>query len=296
MSAKNAKKARKEAKVEHTQYKKHEDGSEEIIPSDFVLKSLEKSKMTFSKPFGPPIGAFKMSDEVLERMIKLTDEVLEDKERVDWGKNLVGNVNEEPLVKNADLKKYDLYEVFRSCIGTYINGYMQSSGHEVEQIQAHVDHMWVVSQYENEYNPIHFHTYCDISTVLYLKVPEFEDRTKNGKLPEYKHQRDGMIEWVYKTPDQNALEVGTFSVKPEPGMLYVFPSNLLHTVYPFQGKGERRSVAFNAHWDALMKSGKRYDKSMRMKSDQANVEHRQHWTTKDVETKFAKRKQGSPKS
>jgi len=296
MSAKNAKKARKEAKVEHTQYKKHEDGSEEIIPSDFVLKSLEKSKMTFSKPFGPPIGAFKMSDEVLEKMIKLTDEILEDKERVDWGKNLVGNVNEEPLVKNSDLKKYDLYEIFRSCIGTYINGYMQSSGHEVEQIQAHVDHMWVVSQYENEYNPIHFHTYCDISTVMYLKVPEFDERTKNGKLPEYKHQRDGMIEWVYKTPDQNGLEMGTFSIMPEPGMLYVFPSNLLHTVYPFQGKGERRSVAFNAHWDALMKSGKRYDKSMRMKSDQANVEQRKHWTTKDVETEFAKRKQGSPKS
>ena len=252
--------------------------------------------MNLAKPFGPPIGAFKMSDEVLERMIKLTDEILEDRERVDWGKNLVGNINEEPLVKNDDLKKYDLYEVFRSCIGTYISGYMQSSGHEVEHIQAHVDHMWVVSQYENEYNPIHFHTYCDISTVLYLKVPKFDERSKNGKLPEYKHQRDGMIEWVYKTPDQNGLEMGTFSVNPEPGMLYVFPSNLLHTVYPFQGKGERRSVAFNAHWDALMKSGKRYDKSMRMKSDQSKVEHREHWTTKDVETEFAKRKQGSPKS
>ena len=298
MSAKNAKKARKEARVEHTQYKKNEDGSEEIIPSDFVKDSLEGCKMTFSKPFGPPIGAFKMPDEVLERMIKLTDEVLEDKERVDWGKNLVGNVNEEPLVKNADLKKHDLYEIFRSCVGTYVNGYMQSCGHEVEQLQAHVDHMWVVSQYENEYNPIHFHTYCDLSTVMYLKVPEFEDRKKSGKLPEYKTQRDGMIEWIYKTPDQNGLEMGTFSVNPEPGMLYIFPSNLLHVVYPFQGKGERRSVAFNAHWDALMKSGKRYDKSMRMKSDQANVEYRKHWKTKDEETKFAKsqHKQGSPES
>ena len=298
MSGKNAKKARKEAKVEHTQYKKNEDGSEDIIPSDFIKKSLDDTKMTFSKPFGPPMGAFKCPPEVLKKMIKLTDEVLKDRERVDWGGNLVGNVNEEPLVKNSDLKKYDLYEFFRSCVGTYINGYMQSCGHQVETIQAHVDHMWIVSQYENEYNPVHFHTYCDISTVMYLKVPEFDSRKKAGKLPDYKIQRDGMIEWVYKSPDQNGLEMGTFSVNPEPGMLYIFPSNLLHTVYPFQGKGERRSIAFNAHWDALMKSGKRYDKSMRIKSDQASVDYRKYWKTKDEETRFAKSQhnQGSPES
>jgi len=296
MSAKNAKKARKEAKVEHTQYKKHEDGSEEIIPSDFVLKSLEKSKMTFSKPFGPPIGAFKMSDEVLEKMIKLTDEVLEDKERVDWGKNLVGNVNEEPLVKNSDLKKYDLYEIFRSCIGTYINGYMQSSGHEVEQIQAHVDHMWVVSQYENEYNPIHFHTYCDLSSVIWLKAPPFDHRSKEGDLPEYKFSRDGMIEFVYKTACPTGLEKGSLSFSPEPGKMAIFPSNLLHTVYPFQGPGERRSIAFNSHWQARLKGGKVFDKSFRMKSDQKHEEYQKTLKSKNEESGFAKRKQGSPSS
>jgi len=30
------------------------------------------------------------------------------------------------------------------------------------------------------------------------------------------------------------------------GVLYIWPSQLLHTVYPFQGSGERRSVSFNA--------------------------------------------------
>ena len=39
--------------------------------------------------------------------------------------------------------------------------------------------------------------------------------------------------------------MGTFSTNPIPGMLYIFPSNLLHTVYPFKGDGERRSIAFN---------------------------------------------------
>ena len=37
---------------------------------------------------------------------------------------------------------------------------------------------WIVSQWEGEYNPIHIHTECSLSTVMYLKVPEFLPSTK----------------------------------------------------------------------------------------------------------------------
>jgi hypothetical protein len=37
-------------------------------------------------------------------------------------------------------------------------------------------------------------------------------------------------------------------VKPKVGQLLMFPSTLLHTVYPFQGSGERRSLAFNLNY------------------------------------------------
>jgi hypothetical protein len=30
------------------------------------------------------------------------------------------------------------------------------------------------------------------------------------------------------------------------GWLHIFPSTLGHSVYPFRGKGERRSLSFNA--------------------------------------------------
>ena len=123
MSAKNAKKARKEAKKEITTYKKHENGEEEIIPSDFVQSSLKDTKMNLTKPFGPPIGQFQVPDEVLKRMIKLTDEVLDDRERVDWGGNLVGNVNEEPLVKNSDFISIHVQggDRYKNCIKFSIN-------------------------------------------------------------------------------------------------------------------------------------------------------------------------------
>ena len=35
--------------------------------------------------------------------------------------------------------------------------------------------------------------------------------------------------------------------KPEVGKFLIFPSYLKHFVYPFQVKGERRSMSFNAH-------------------------------------------------
>ena len=34
-------------------------------------------------------------------------------------------------------------------------------------------------------------------------------------------------------------------VSPVEGDLFMFPSYLLHTVYPFKGKSERRSVSMN---------------------------------------------------
>jgi hypothetical protein len=44
------------------------------------------------------------------------------------------------------------------------------------------------------------------------------------------------------------LSAGTYLVKPEVGKLLMFPSTLLHTVYPFQGPDERRSLAFNLNY------------------------------------------------
>ena len=163
-------------------------------------------------------------------------------------------------------------------------------GQDIEQLQVAVDHMWIVSQYENEYNPIHFHTYCDLSSVMWLKVPKWERREK---LPAYKTQRDGHIEFVYKTACPGAMERGSMSLNPEPGSLILFPSNLLHTVYPFQGPGERRSVAFNSHWQATLKNGKMIDKSYRQQIDQTTEDYQKTLKSKGEVSGFAERKQGS---
>jgi hypothetical protein len=123
-----------------------------------------------------------------------------------------------------------------------------------------------------------------------------EDRAKSKKLPEYKMQRDGMIEFVYKTACPTGLEKGSLSFMPQVGQLAIFPSNLLHTVYPFKGDGERRSVAFNSHWNAKLKNGKMFDKAMRYPSDQSDEEYKKTLRSKSEVSGFAERKQRSPSS
>ena len=280
MSAKNAKKARQEAKENETDQEK--------------LKRLaEATKFKLLKPFGPSFGMFEMPDEVTEALLKKSDEILEDKNRVDWGKNLVGQIAEEPWISNEQLEEIGALKYLEGMLYNYVWSALAADGHELEKLEVNLDHAWIVSQYENEYNPIHFHTYCDLSSVLYLKVPSFDDRSKEGKLPEYKFQRDGMIEFVYKTACPTGMEKGSLSFMPEPGKLVIFPSNLLHTVYPFKGSGERRSIAFNSHWNAQLKNGKIFDKSFRMKSDQKNEEYQKTLGSKGEISGFAKSKQRS---
>ena len=283
MSGKNKKKERKERKLNESDKERLERWSK---TSDFTLL----------KPFGPHFALVTVPSEVLGKLIDLTDEILEDENRIDWGSHLVGQVKEEPWVSNKQLEEIGVYDYLSGMLYNYVWNSLHRDGYEVEQLEVRLDHMWIVSQYENEYNPIHFHTYCDLSSVMWLKVPEMLDRVKEGKLRDYKYQRDGMIEFVYKTSCPGGMEKGSMSFMPEPGKMALFPSNLLHTVYPFQGPGERRCVAFNSHWNAKLKNGKIFDKAMRQVVDQENEDYKKTLGSKNEISGFAERQQGSPDS
>lgn len=283
MSGKKAKKERKEKIANESEKERLERWAK---TTDFKLM----------KPFGPDIGLYQIPSEVYEKLIMLSDKVLKNEDRVDWGKNLVGQIAEEPWLSNKEMEEEGILQYLNMMLYNYVWNSLTRSGHDLEKLETNLDHAWIVSQYENEYNPIHFHTYCDLSAVIWLNVPSLNDRSKKGTLPEYKMQRDGMIEFVYKTACPGGMEKGSMSFLPKPGQLAIFPSNLLHTVYPFQGPGERRSVAFNSHWNALLKGGKVFDKSFRQPSDQEDERYKEGLKSKHEISKYSQRSQGSPDS
>ena len=103
--------------------------------------------------------------------------------------------------------------------------------------------MWIISQKDGEYNPMHVHTECHISTVMYLKIPEYLPNRKKGR------EDDGNITFINSTCTDTQFVSPQYSHKPEVGDFFIFPANQSHFVYPFRtadGKGERRSVSFNA--------------------------------------------------
>ena len=49
-------------------------------------------------------------------------------------------------------------------------------------------------------------------------------------------------------------------VAPTRGLMLIFPSWLIHQVYPFIGEGERRSIAFNGNYAIHKKTGESKDR------------------------------------
>jgi Putative 2OG-Fe(II) oxygenase len=117
---------------------------------------------------------------------------------------------------------------------------------ETEASQIRIDVFWIVSQYAGTPSPVHFHS-CDISGVLYLKVPEIDREDEEEQKTYISNRQAGYINFLIGGKQRFSKSLVSF--KPRVGDFYVFPGWLLHGAEPFRGTGERRSLAFNAYVD-----------------------------------------------
>lgn len=214
------------------------------VPSQIQTKPLT---FQMNKYFGPNIAYVSLPEDIIKALLDLTDELLKDKEATNWGEHLAGIIKEEVFIYKEDMIKFGVNDALENYIKTYVvNSAKHHEKHEDNcSYQSMINAAWIVSQYENEYNPVHGHTHCDISAVLYLKTPDVKDRRElKGKA-----DSDSNISFIYNASsqrDDDILDRGLITFDPKVGDLYIFPSYLLHTVYPFKGNEERRSIAFNA--------------------------------------------------
>jgi uncharacterized protein (TIGR02466 family) len=207
------------------------------------------------KPFGPVVMKTTLPIPVYKELETLTDEIIADKDKINWGPQLAGQIEKELLITQKMCDERNLTGFFNLVAQRYVKECnVMNDSKSIQGMKLNLEEdddivlgseltsMWIVSQYENEYNPVHFHTYSTISAVLYLKIPEYEPREIYGK-----SKSDGDIEFIYHaTPEDHiSLQRGCMVVSPVEGDLFMFPSYLLHTVYPFKGKSERRSVSMN---------------------------------------------------
>ena len=196
-------------------------------------------KIELLKPFGPSIVKVKMPDSMINDMNNYIDIVIQDEEkikRLDEGAKLIGKVKQEFLMEVEFMKKIKWAEFLSSFVAKWANEDLKKELKHFQLIKS-----WIVRQFKNDYNPVHWHT-GDISGVGYLKVPTHLGNTYQA---DKKTNENGKLQLIFGSP--NLFSKSTFLIKPEVGDFYLFPNYLMHTVYPFSGSSdERRSVSFNA--------------------------------------------------
>ena len=188
-------------------------------------------------PFGPRIGKLKISKNLIKKINFEFDKITSRKElakKFDYSKKLVGQVKQEINLPRSFIKN-NLDKIIIKNIKNFIK---KSTGKNIKRVR--IKNFWVVRQYSNEYNPVHFHE-GHISGVGYLKVPKFINRGKKNL------KTNGTIDFI--NGNKMFLNESIFNHSPKVGDVLIFPNYLMHTVYPFLAKGERRSFSFNVEVD-----------------------------------------------
>ena len=166
-------------------------------------------------------------------------------------KQLIGKiVNEHSIFYGGDdeskMKKHDLLPLevkqwFIDMFKHYLNF------NHIKKYDLRLNSIWINEMKSNEYNPVHVHQgtlFTGLSSVMVLKLPSTfgveysaEESPQNGKL-QILGSSSGQFA---KTDYQPEVSVRDF---------YIFPYDIRHCVYPFNGTEEtRRTLAANCDVD-----------------------------------------------
>ena len=199
---------------------------------------MDDCKLNIISPFGPSIAKVKIPEKIIKSLNDYVDKIRNNEKlskKFDAGKSLIGNVSQEINLSPEIIQESG----WLSFLGNATKAWVKNSLNK-EITKFNVNSSWVVSQYANQYNPVHWHS-AHISGAGFLKVPttfgetfQKDKKNFNGNLSLIHGQRAFMSDAQYK-------------ITPEVGNFYIFPHYLMHAVYPFKDTDEeRRSISFNA--------------------------------------------------
>ena len=192
---------------------------------------------------GPAILKVRIPEEILNKLNDYIDKIMNDNsklKKLNYGEALVGDVTQEFLLEIEFVKTSGWLEFLGNCCKIYTE---LNEGKKISKFN--LLKTWVVRQFQNEYNPTHWHG-GHISGAGFLKVPKsLGESTQQKKSKKY---RGGNLQLIHGA--RMFTCPSTFNITPEVGDFYLFPNYLMHTVFPFKGTDEeRRSISFNASID-----------------------------------------------
>jgi len=201
-----------------------------------------------------------MPEDMVQGLNAYLDELMEKDDRVSHAGTLVGQIGhgQQLTMDHKDSRLAAFCEMTGVLAADYVKHFSQITDNPLSgERQIEIDELWSVHSYERDYNPIHDHgtkTLMGVSCTAWTKVPQqILDQPTAGS-PEYSlynasGNADGCLAFNYGINSVIDVErlrpPQSFVIKPEVGKFLMFPSWLQHSVYPFEGDGERRTVAAN---------------------------------------------------
>jgi len=185
------------------------------------------------RAFGPTIGKGKLTRKFINTINTQIDKSIITKKN-NYSSKLASQIKNELKLPYSFVEKNLSKELIKN-----IKNYLKAS--EIEKIkEIKIINLWVVKQLKNEYNPIHYHN-GQLSGVGYLKIPK--NMNQNKMIKNKKTRTNGTIDFI--NGQRSFLSKSLYNLNPKVGDLVLFPNYLMHTAYPFNIDGERRSFSFN---------------------------------------------------
>ena len=176
---------------------------------------------------------------------KLNYNVVSDLETID---NLKYDIIEEgnfKISKNTKLLHNVEFQSLKNLIDKKINFYTKEILKVDQKINFFITTSWIVKFSKESFSNKHTHSNSIFSGIVYLKTPKNCNRIRF-----YKDNRFHNIS--YPTLELNYTESNIFNsdyweYSPSEGDIYIFPSNLTHSVEKSMFEDTRISLAFNVY-------------------------------------------------
>ena len=205
-------------------------------------------------PFSPTILKATMPPAAVAALNAHADAILASRaesDARDWSRHLAGVVSHEirvtDLIETMPVFSDFLYDIARTFTYRCENALLHFTDYEsTEQLRdtrltIAIKEGWINDMLAGDYNPVHFHQGCHFSSVGFLALPDgFDAEFAADKA---RQNTAGCLQFI---DSRSALGLrNLFTVKPAVGDFYLWPSWMLHCVYPFKSAGTRRSIAIN---------------------------------------------------
>ena len=219
-------------------------------------------------PFGPNMFYMSLNDSYIEKLLRIINKLSSQqdiKDKLDKSGQIVHGTRAKELQKNSIvngeiyginldyLNKDDsqlivqLITTLTLLYGNTIHSHVQKDialiddnnaiellKDEAKSFKVKIEALWYVKMKQGDYHVLHEHSASGaiFSGAIYLDVPDIP-------------WPQGNMNWI-PPGGRNTMYNETWQVHPKRGDVFMWPSWLLHTVYPFRSEKERIMISFNS--------------------------------------------------